>query len=643
MSERKKLFAEFPPVTTEQWMEKITADLKGADFDKKLVWRTNEGFSVKPFYRQEDLENLSTLNNSEPGAFPYLRGVKTDNSWRVRQNIYVKDPVEANKKALDLLEKGVEAIGYDIPAKLVTEDNILTLIQNIHLDKIEVNFNTQYTKYKLIVNTIVDLVLDQNLDITKVQGSINYDPFQHLMLNKEFHVDSFHIACELVDMCKLLPEFKVLNINAQVLGNNGAYIAQELGFALAWGNQFMKLANADDVVLSVSKKIKFNLSVGSNYFLEIAKFRAARLLWAKIMKAYNPVSMYECHSLCEEDTECHCATKMHIHAITTEWNLTIYDAYVNMLRTQTEAMSAALGGVDSMTVLPFDTPFKDGDEFSERIARNQQLLLKEESYFDKIVDPAAGSYYIETLTASIAEQAWKIFLEVEDKGGFYKCIQSGYVQDEIEKSAKARLAAIAARKEILLGTNQFPNFNENVAEKTQSKTKLEFPKDKASEQPVKTLSINRGSQEFDALRLDTEKLGKRPKVFMLTIGNLAMRLARAQFSSNFFACAGYEIIDNLGFDTVEAGVKAAREAFADIIVLCSSDDEYATYAPQAHVLIEDKEIFVVAGAMACMDELKKQGIIHFINVRSNVLETLTEYNAMLSKKRHYIFSFFNKR
>lgn len=331
-------------------------------------------------------------------------------------------------------------------------------------------------------------------------------------------------------------------------------------------------------------------------------------------------------------TELRLCIKIEMHAQTSQFNMTIYDAHVNLLRSQTETMSAALAGVNSITVTPFDITYKQPDEFSERIARNQQLLLKEESHFNKIVDPAGGSYYIETLTASIAEEAWKLFLEVEDAGGFYAALRSGFVQNTVNAAAESRRTAIARRKEILLGTNQYPNIHETALDKIVAETGhscgCHHHEECTPEMPA--LHTVRGASDFEALRLATEKSGKRPKVFMLTIGNLAMRLARSQFSGNFFGCAGYEIIDNLGFDTVQAGVEAAIKAKADIVVLCSSDEEYATLAPEAYKLLEGKAIFVVAGAPESMEDLKAQGITRFINVRSNVLETLKEYNTLLS-------------
>ena len=323
---------------------------------------------------------------------------------------------------------------------------------------------------------------------------------------------------------------------------------------------------------------------------------------------------------------------MMVHAVTSQFNQTIYDAHVNLLRSMTETMSAALAGVDSIETLPFDLQYKQPDEFSERIARNQQLLLREESHLNKVVDPAGGSYYIETLTASIAKVAWDIFNEVEDKGGFYALLKAGDIQKAVNESGVKRHTDVARRKEILLGTNQYPNFNEKALDKIEKEScccGCGCSEENAQDGAVEGLNFDRAASQFEQLRLDTERSGKRPKVFMLTIGNLAMRLARAQFSANFFGCAGYEIIDNIGFNTVKEGVDAAIEKGAEVVVLCSSDDEYAQYAPEAFKELNGRALFVVAGAPACMEDLKAQGIEEFIHVKVNVLDTLVKFNAKL--------------
>ena len=619
MAEKKlNLLADFPAVTTAEWMAKIEADLKGADFSKRLIWRTNEGFNVMPFYRSEDLATLKNTD-SAPGSFPYVRGIKTDNSWLVRQNMDATDAKVANAKALDILNKGVDSLGFTLNSTELGKAYIATLLNGINAECVELNFTICESRSADLVGLLADYFKTQGFDVAKTQGSVSCDPLNRMLVNGK-KLDKklvVRFVQSVVEVQHLLPAYRLVGVHSVCLNNAGAYCAQELGYALAWGAQYLEILTEAGLSVDVAaNSIKFNMGVGGNYFMEIAKIRAARLLWAMVVKAYNPVS---------DD-----AAKMHIHAETSTFNKTIYDAHVNLLRTQTEAMSATLAGVESLTVNPFDVTYKTSGDFSERIARNQQLLLREESHFDKVTDPSAGSYYIENLTASLAEEAWKRFLEIQNTGGFYAAVYSGQVQKDMSETSNKRLKDVSIRKEVLLGTNQFPNFNEKADDKI---TIDGFAGDCgcSAAGDFEKLPQVRAAQEFEALRLETEKASKRPKAFMLTVGNLAMRLARAQFSCNFLACAGYEVVDNLGFETVEAGVTAAQKANADMIVLCSSDDEYAEYAPAALKAINGKQILIVAGSPASMEDLKAQGIENFIHVRSNVLETLKSFNAQLLK------------
>lgn len=621
MAENKeKLFDQFPPVSTEEWRAKVEVDLKGADFNKKLVWRTNEGFNVQPMYRAEDIKDLKTTD-SLPGEYPFVRGTKTNNDWYIRQEIEVCCPKAANEKATEVLGKGVTSLGFKLKEDIDAE-GLKTLLAGIDLAKVEVNFDCCPNKALQLAKDLVEVVKAAGAADT-FTGSIGFDPFRRLLKHgKDFPKDIKALAAEIVKAVAEVKNLRVLAVNTDKLCNAGAYIYQELGYALSWGNEWLsQLTDAGIDATEAAKRIKFNMGISTNYFMEIAKFRAARMLWAQIVKQY--------------ETKCDCACKMNVHATTSEFNQTIFDAYVNLLRSQTESMSAALAGVDSITVTPFDKQYKNPDDFSERLARNQQLLLKEESHLDKIVDPAGGSYYVETLTMSIANEAWKLFLATEEQGGFYAALKAGEVQKAVNESSDKRHTDVARRKESLLGTNQFPNFNEIANDKIEcegGKCCCGHNNDAEAEtDAVEALKNTRAASEFEALRLETERSGKRPKVFMLTIGNLAMRLARSQFSANFFACAGYQIIDNLGFDTVEAGVEAAMEKQADVVVLCSSDDEYATLAPEAFKALAGRAEFVVAGAPACSDDLKAVGITEFVNVRSNVLETLKAFNAKLLK------------
>ena len=617
--DNKKLFDMFQPVTTEEWKAKINVDLKGADYDKKLVWKTNEGFNVQPFYRREDIKDLPDIDTL-PGEFPYLRGTRDNNDWLIRQEVLGNNAEELNRHAVEITEKGVQAIGISLFGDLEAKD-LAVILKGIDMKKVEVNVACCPKSAVEVAGELVKLIEAAGAK-DEFKGSIDFNPFRGLLIKgKEFPKDIKTTALELFETVKGVKNLRCFGVDAYMLNNSGAYIYQELGYALAWGAEWLDLlTDAGISACDAALRIKFNLGISSNYFMEIAKFRAARKLWAEIVNAYNV-----------NKDSCDCC-KMKVHAVTSRFNMTIYDAHVNLLRSMTESMSAALAGVDSIETLPFDAPYKRPDDFSERIARNQQVLLRDESHLDKVVDPAGGSYYVEVLTASIAEQAWKLFNEVEEKGGFQTLLKKGEVQGKVNESGVKRHVDVARRKEILLGTNQYPNVNERALDKIENNSCCcgcapGEPVDGA----VEYLNFDRAASQFEQLRLDTERSGKRPKVFMLTIGNLAMRLARAQFSGNFFGCAGYEIIDNIGFETVEEGIKAALDKKADVVVLCSSDDEYAQFAPEAFKSLDGKAIFVVAGAPACMDELKAQGIENFIHVRVNVLDTLVEFNAKLLK------------
>ncbi len=614
MAENKeKLFDQFPPVSTAEWKAKVEADLKGAPFDKKLVWRTNEGFDLQPMYRAEDIEGFNTTD-SLPGEYPYIRGTRNDNDWLTRQEIDASDEKAANAKALDILTKGVNSLGF----KGVSPDYdaVAALLEGIDITAVEINFHGCPRSAEPLAQALVKYIKEKGAENT-FRGSIGFNPLKKALKHgKPFPGNIADMAKTLVSATADIPGLKVLAVDSVMLSDAGAYIFQELGYALAWGAEWMTILTDAGVDANLAaSKIKFNMGISSNYFMELAKFRAARMLWAQIACKYGVSEA---------------AAKMAVHASTSRFNQTIYDAHVNLLRSQTECMSAALAGVDSITVTPFDAPYQTPDDFSERIARNQQFLLKEESHLDKVVDPAGGSYYVETLTLSIANEAWKLFLATEEKGGFVACVNNGTVQAVVRETSEKRHTDVARRKEILLGTNQYPNINETAAAKIKT-TGCHCSCSHEDEDSANALPATRAASDFEALRLATEAASNRPKVFMLTIGNLAMRLARAQFSTNFFGCAGYEIIDNLGFDTVEQGVDAALAKEADVVVLCSSDDEYAELAPAAYKYLDGRAEFVVAGAPACTEELKAVGIVNYVNVRSNVLDTLRAFNAKLLK------------
>ncbi|MBR6066189.1 MAG: methylmalonyl-CoA mutase small subunit [Bacteroidales bacterium] len=626
----EKLFQEFPPVPTQEWEDVIIKDLKGADYEKKLVWKTQEGFNVRPYYRADNLNDIKYLD-SKPGEFPFVRGTKDNNNWFIHHGICCCDGdyKKANATAKMLLTKGIESLGFYIDnTKVQTKADFEALLADIKLDKTPVTFIGCCLKTMETLKNFLAYVDSLGIDKNEVRANFDFNPLRNLT-NKGFLCEdkAFKLLAECVKMAKDYKRVRVICVDGYTFNSAGASSVQELAFTLSEGSEYLsRLTDEGLTAEEVAKKMVFLFGVGSTYFMEIAKFRAARMLWANIVEAYGSNS--------------ECAKKMQIAATTSEWNQTVYDAYVNMLRGTTEAMSAIIAGVDYLEVLPYDYPFEVPTGFSNRIARNVQTILKEESHFDKVVDPGAGSYYIENLTNSIANTAWNLFKTVEDGGGFVAKFKEGFVQSEIKAVSDKRDKNIATRRETLLGTNQFPNFNEraeaNITKEIVSRDiptmmgmKMEEGDCCSHEKIAEPLKPYRGAEAFEALRLATDRSGVEPKAFMLTFGNLAMCRARAQFSSNFFAVAGIKVMDNNRFATIEEGAKAALESKAQIVVACSSDDEYAEAVPQIAELIGDKAILVVAGDPECRPALEEKGIKNYIHVKCNVLETLKEYQKML--------------
>lgn len=633
-----KLFDSFPPVTTTEWEAKIHEDLKGADYNKKLIWKTDDGFEVKPYYRAEDVENNPFLSIL-PGDYPFIRGTNFSASgWEIRQDIETEVLAEANRLAVDALSRGAMSVGL-VAENIHSINDLAILLQDIDLATTPLHF-TGAASFTELVQELAEYTSSKAVS-HQLSGSFDFDPLSVLLLNGDFENSEKADLAQVPEMVKLgrqlVPAMKMINVNGHYLNSAGASLAQELGFALAAGNEYLAICvNAGMPVDDVASSMMFTLSTGSDYFSEIAKLRAARLLWAKIVEQYKPADAV--------------SMKMWIHCNTSSWNKTLYDPYVNILRTSTEAMSAVLGGAQSLSIIPFDTFFKDPDEFSNRIARNQQVILKEEAYLDKVADPAAGSYYIENLTLQIAEAAWKIFLETESKAGMLAAIKQGFVQDTVSDSAAKKLNDVASRRITLLGTNQYPNTGEQMLgkihfaeedelleEEMYADEEADIEDEEDEPTPFKKLEHFGGSDAFDQIRLAVEQseseTGRRPEVFLFTFGNLASSKARAMFTTNFFGCAGYKITDSPAFENIDNAVNTVKAAKPEIVVLCSSDDEYATTGIEALQKLRKlgkNTILVVAGyPKEILEDLKKAGADEYIHVRSNLLETLESFNVKL--------------
>lgn len=679
------LFDEFQPLSREAWEQKIRKDLKvtgDAEYEKKTFWRTSEGFTLQPFYDAGDLAAVHS-GDSEPGQFPYVRGRRGDtNAWEIREEIYDVEPSAANRRALTALEAGVDAVCFVLTAERGqlrgvhlsgdVETSFQKLLDGIWLDAAPIHFRAGVAA-PLVLALLRQEIQRQKLDPAKITGTLDYDPLSDLA--REGEVDSassLAIAAGLVRFTqKNLPGVRPLAISDRVFHNAGAGIVEELALVLAAGNEMLATltdASAGLELDAICQSLSFDFSISSNYFMEIARLRSARLLWSRIVQEYVGTND---RTVAGDPAK----RAMFIHGRTSQWNQTVYDPYVNMLRATTETMSAALGACDAFTVLPFDLPLRpDGsDDFGARMARNTQQVIKHEAYLDKVIDPAAGSYYLENLTDQIARDAWALFQEIEAAGGYLKSLESGLIQSRVVASADRARAAVASRRQTVLGTNQYPNGQEQARDKIATAVPRPLPTGSGAvklpaistesddwltglpalatthgvgpviadlrgtpDRKITPLRIFRVADEFESLRLSTEKFaaggGQIPRVFLVTYGDLAMRKARGMFAANFFACAGYEIINNPGFETALEGAQAAIASGAEIAVFCSSDAEYGEQAAAAaaQLQVAKKVRIVIAGnPVDHLENLSAAGVQHFIHAKSNALDELQEFQKEL--------------
>lgn len=409
------LFQEFNTVSSKQWKQLIQYELKGADYNDTLVWESPEGIKVKPFY-----------HNVEEVAKYDIKTTK--NSFSILQNIYVHDVALSNKRAFDTLNRGADNIRFTIENDTVS---IVDVMQNLPLGK------TQYFFYLPFLS--IDFVNKINAFVIKNQAKchIQIDPIGQLAKDGNWF-DNLDKDFEKLNTISNIISIPFLTINSGIYQNAGANMVQQLAYTLAHINEYLNR------IQSINQPITIEVSVGTNYFFEIAKLRALRLLFNTLAKEYH--LNFDCH----------------IIATPTKRNKTLYDYNVNMLRTTTECMSTILGGANSIANLTYDSLYHKDNEFGDRIARNQLLILKHESYFDKVINPADGAYYIESLTEQLAEKALTLFKEIEAKGGFITQLIEGNIQKKISESAAKEQELFDTGKEILLGTNKYPNKNDKM-------------------------------------------------------------------------------------------------------------------------------------------------------------------------------------
>ncbi len=700
LSEKFEIADEFPIPEFEEWKAKVIEDLKGADYDKKLTTKTYEGIDLKPIYTKSDLESID--RSDFPGFQNFKRGFKSSGykrkSWEITQEFNYADAIKLNEALRNDTQKGLQGIriALDDATKLGLDadyaDPILVgnnglsvsacrslkrVFEGIDLNNFPVWIDAGFSPLPFLM--VFDAFLrETNFDRKKFHGGITSDPITYLAEKGNLPLQISNIYDQLADTLNFVDKFylnfKSISINSSVYVDAGASAAEELGFAVATGLDY--LAQLTDRNLSAEKinnALVFNFGIGSFFFMEIAKFRAAKILWSKILTEYGV-----------KESE----LNLTLHARTTKFNQTKLDPYVNMLRTTTEAFSAIIGGVDTLQTNPFDESFNEPDKFSRRIARNTQIILGEESHLDNLIDAAGGSFYIEKLTAQIAEKAWEIVKQIEVEGGMHQALKKSVPQTMISETRTVRKNDLSKRKTVLVGTNMYANTKEKQFEMRRTDQKefvkkrseflqkyrierddekhrkiieqLEkvalsdpgnsielaseairlgatigeltniFRKDAKSETLNEKLIFSRLSEDFEQLRDESSKIamlrGYPPKVFLANMGSLKQHKARADFSRGFFETGGFEVVYPGGFNNESDAAEAAVKSKADVIVICSTDDTYPEIVPKLINELKkknDKVKIVLAGyPKAQVETHKKSGVDEFIYLGANTLEIL---------------------
>jgi methylmalonyl-CoA mutase len=571
--------AEFAPTTTQEWEDLIRKDLKGADYARKLLWKTGEGFSSRPYYRAEDTAALNQPN-AAPGDFPYMRSSRSTPGWTIREEVAAADPGEANRAALNAVAAGADEIAFR-SVRVANESDLALLLTN--LDNVPLHFEDAN-------EPLLRLLLER---LSRRQHGAIISTGWDTASNLEF-------ATEIVTSSP--PELLPFTIHGETFEQSGANAVEEIGFTLAAATDFMAEMQRRSLPIDrAASSIAFSFAIGTNLFIQIAKFRAFRMLWSQVVDSFGGSRDH---------------ARARIHAGASSWNKTIYDPHVNILRATTEAMSAVIGGADSISIAPFDACYKTPGAASRRLARNTQLILRHEAQLARVADPGGGSYLLEVITDSIARQSWELMQEVERSGGFRQANESGMIARRLDTSRTAREQAVASRRSILTGTNRYANPGEDALSHID---------------PAHKERTRRGAQPYEQLRIRSERhaivTGTKPRILLAEIGDLKMRSARSQFAADIFACAGLSTAAREFSDPVQIAL-----CEADLIVLCSSDGEYLKHATDLFASLKNlgrNTPVLIAGNPEGAEELTKLGIADFLHLRSNPVEFLTRWQQRL--------------
>lgn len=613
----EKLFAEFNASSRDEWVEATVKSLRGKPFEK-LVKNTYEGIDLQPMYRIEDIEDIAHIDTL-PGQYPYVRGTKADGytsqPWLISQDINLSDPEAFNEALKQDLERGQTAITIRNTNRLNTMADVEVAFADIDLPQYPLFM--QADTHATDIYTLLTTYLGNN--VTQLQGCIGYDPLHKLATSGKVSSQIFDDMANLISLAsRQSPLLDTLAVRTDIYHDAGANAVQELAIAMATGVTYLSemLERGIDIDL-IAQQIHFFLNIGENFFMEIAKLRAIKMMWAQIIREFGG----------NDESQ-----KIKLHASTGTRNKTRYDAHVNMLRLTTEAMAGAMGGVDSMTVSPFDTPFGESDDFSRRIARNVHLILQEEVNLVNMIDPAGGSWYIEHLTDQLAQSAWELFQEIEARGGMIQAMQNDFIQQQIQYVVDERNKNLTSRKDILVGTNKYSILDEILLQDRHpvqdNASDLSKTDDDSDTIEITALQPNQLAEPFEQLRTNAESYqqqdGHHPQIFLANFGALHEYKARMEFTIGFYEVGGYELIDKGGFDSIESAVDATLSSGAPALVICSTDAQYTEIVPDFVKAIKvqkpDMTIILAGYPKDKIDEYKQAGIDDFIHIRANCYE-----------------------
>jgi len=638
-------FDEFPIPSFDEWKDEAIKSLKGAPFEKKLFTQTFEDIILKPIYYSFDVDKEFLKNNSFPGFAPYTRGNDFSGlklkKWYVAQTIPYYDPKEMNLALRSDLENGQNAINIHINrheffqfqkdaivcgTKLKTINDLQLAFEGIKLEKYPVFFNSG-DFFSDFSSMWIDFLNSKNITADKLKGNLGADPLTEALINGGSKYSLNQLLNNLAETYRTLESFSnfgIITINGAAYHNAGATATQELSFSFA---NAIELINAlQDRGLNVEQiipRIRFHFAISSDFFIQIAKIRAARLIWAKIVKEYGLGENFQ---------------KLNLHCSTSIINKTKYDPWVNILRSSIECFAAILGNADSIDVGNFDFAYGYPSDFSRRISRNIQLVLQYESHLLDTIDPISGSYYLENITIELAQKVWKAFQQIQSDGGFIELIKNGKLQEEINQSYQKQENNYLFRKQILLGTNKYPLLKEKKPSDCKPFIINTINEDQITQKSFELplMLVRRFATNFESLRLNAEKFAKKngtpPTIILLNFGELNEWKPRNDFSWDFLQVGGFEIVSSPVLqDKIEA-VQYLNNQQSPIVCVCSSDNRYEVLIPELVPLIKKNKpltYVILAGYPENkIEEYKTYGIDTFIHLKANAYETLKEIQTI---------------